>query len=255
MAHNAARSRYDARMTLRYEALPATAAYADVFKVPPPQEPGARHIKPRGTGFMLRLAPPPALPPGPAAEVPAAPGAPAARELVAAQWGLVPHWVKSASDGRLRAPKLVNAYTDTVSTGTAFRDAWLNGQRCIVPMQSFYEDDWRSGKAVPTRIARVDGAPMGVAGVWARWEGPDGEVLLSYALITVSAQAHGLLNRYGPPGADRRMPVILGEGAHAAWLSTPVAKAKEFLRPYPAQSLTANPVETKADKVPKGWLG
>ena len=268
MIPNAARARYDARMTVRYEALPATAAYADVFKVPPPQEPGARHIKPRGTGFMLRAVPAPVPShtpqPGPdgaaadaaqPAEAPAGPPGGQPRELIAAQWGLVPHWVKSASDGRLRAPKLVNAYTDTVSTGTAFRDAWLNGQRCIVPMQSFYEDDWRSGKAVPTRIARVDGAPMGVAGVWARWEGPDGEVLLSYALITVSAQAHGLLNRYGPPGADRRMPVILGEGAHAAWLSTPVAKAKEFLRPYPAQSLTANPVEHKADKVPKGWLG
>jgi putative SOS response-associated peptidase YedK len=44
---------------------------------------------------------------------------PAGRVLVPAQWGLVPHWVKSASDAKLRAPKLVNAKSDTASTGTA----------------------------------------------------------------------------------------------------------------------------------------
>ncbi len=31
-------------------------------------------------------------------------------------------------------------------------------------------------------------------------------------------------------------------------------KAKEFMHQYPAQSLAANPVESKADMVPKGVL-
>jgi hypothetical protein len=31
---------------------------------------------------------------------------------------------------------------------------------------AFHEDDLRSGKAVSTRVARVDGKPMGVAGLW-----------------------------------------------------------------------------------------
>lgn len=176
------------------------------------------------------------------------------RVLVHAQWGLVPHWVKSASDAKLRATKLVNAKSDTASTGTAFRDAWLKGQRCIVPMLAFYEDDLRSGKAVPTRVARVDGKPMGVAGLWARWQGADGEVIISYALLTVNANNHALLHRYGQPGSEKRMPVILAEGAQAAWLTAPVVKANEFMRAFAAQSLTANPVETKADKVPKGWM-
>jgi putative SOS response-associated peptidase YedK len=174
---------------------------------------------------------------------------------VPAQWGLVPHWVKSASDAKLRAPKLVNAKSDTASTGTAFRDAWLGGQRCIVPMVAFYEDDWRSGKAVPTRIARVDGKPMGVAGLWARWQGADGEVILSYCLLTVNANNHALLRRYGQPGSEKHMPAILNEGAYDAWLATRPEKAKEFMRQYAAQWLTANPVEKKADKMPKGLLG
>ncbi len=50
------------------------------------------------------------------------------------------------------------------------------------------------------------------------------------------------------------MPAILNEGAYDAWLTARPDKAKEFMRQYAAQSLLANPVEKKADKVPKGFL-
>lgn len=172
-----------------------------------------------------------------------APLPPVERTLVSASFGLVPHWVKSASDGRLRALKLVNAKIDNLTTGTAFRDAWLAGQRCIVPLQAFQVDDLRPGKPVPTRITRVDNQPMGAAGVWARWVGEDGEIIVSYALITINANAHALMNRYGHAGNDKAMPAILNEGAYDAWLNAKVNKAKEFLRPYPAEKLRANPVE------------
>jgi len=245
------------RMTIRYDALTTPDAYPDVFKVPAPAELGERRIKPRKPGYMIRLAPQAAME-GAAAESAglaatagdtATPERERERELLQVQWGLVPHWVKSASDGRLRAPKLVNARSETVTTSTPFRDAWLQGQRCIVPMQAFYVDDLRSGKPVATRIARIDGATLGVAGLWARWTGPDGDTLLSFTLLTVNANSHALLHRYGQPGSEKRMPAILSEGTHAAWLAAPVAKAGEFMRAFAAQSLTANPVETKADKV------
>jgi putative SOS response-associated peptidase YedK len=122
-------------------------------------------------------------------------------------------------------------------------------------LQAFFENDWRTGKAVPTRIARIDGRPMGVAGLWARWQSADGnEVIVSYCLLTLNANNHALLNRYGPPGGEKNMLAILNEGAYDAWLTARPDKAKEFVRQYPAQKLTANPVERKADKVPKGWL-
>jgi putative SOS response-associated peptidase YedK len=272
-------------MSTHYESLAQADTYREAFAVEPPQDLGERHLWPRKPGFFIvhtrsadalagvRPAPaaPPAVPvaaPDAAAEATTAPGetaapevvvkvpvAPPTRMLVAAQWGLVPHWVKSASDAKLRAPKLVNAKSDLASTGTAFREAWLNNQRCIVPMTAFYEDDLRTGKAIPTRVARIDGKPMGVAGLWARWQGADGEVIISYALLTVNANNHALLHRYQQPGSEKSMPVILNEGAYDAWLSVRQDKAKEFMRQYAAQWLTANPVEKKADKIPKrGFL-
>ena len=238
-------------MSTHYESLPLAQDYQDAFAVPPPESPGLRDMWPRKPGFCIRsgvatvVAAVASEPP-----VQATPAAPA-RVLVPAQWGLVPHWVKSASDGQLRATKLVNARSEIATTARAFRDAWLQGQRCIVPMAAFFEDDWRNGKAVPTRISRIDGQPMGVAGLWAVWTGPDGDTLTSYALLTVNADSHALLRRYPPRGGETRMPVILNEGAYDAWLNARVEKAHEFMRHYPSNWLTANPVERKADKVPK----
>jgi putative SOS response-associated peptidase YedK len=166
------------------------------------------------------------------------------RELGVGQFGFVPQWVKSASDAKLRSTKMVNARSETVTTSNNFRDAWLAGQRCIVPMMAFFEDDWRSGKAVPTRITRVDGKPMGVAGICERWA-KDGTEIISFTLLTVNANSHALLHRYQHNGNEKRMPVILGEGAYDAWLHTNPEKAREFMRAFSASLLTANPVEKK----------
>jgi putative SOS response-associated peptidase YedK len=171
--------------------------------------------------------------------------APLVLELVSGQFGFVPTWVKSASDAKLRSTKLVNARSETASTSKYYYDAWTRGQRCIVPMMAFIEDDYRSGKAVPTRIARVDGKPMGVAGLWERWSGADGQVIVSFTLLTVNANSHALMNRYQQPGSEKRMPAVLNEGAYGAWLRAHPQKAKEFMRAYPANWLTANPVQKK----------
>lgn len=264
-------------MSSHYESLQKADAYREFFKVAPPEDLGERMLRARRPGHIIRavsqaedagampvavpLAETPAAeavaPDAAAAEAPATPArkpaAPVVRELVMAQWGLVPHWVKTASDARLRAIKLLHARNETASTAQAFRDAWLNNQRCIIPIMAFFEDDYRSGKPVSTRISRIDGKPMGLAGLWARWQGPEGEDILSFAALNINANSHGLLHRYQPPGNERRMPSILNEGAYDAWLSVRQDKAREFMRQYPANWLTANPVENKKDKIPKDW--
>jgi putative SOS response-associated peptidase YedK len=162
-----------------------------------------------------------------------------AREALPGLFGMVPHWAKDSTIAR----HTYNARSETVAEKPSFRDAWKKGRHCIIPADAFFEPDWRSGKAVPTRIARVDGEPMGVAGLWERWVGPEGEVIDSYALLTVNANSHALMHRYQQPGSEKRMPVILNEGAFDAWLDARPEKASEFMRAYAANALTANPVE------------
>jgi putative SOS response-associated peptidase YedK len=222
-------------MTAHFESVQNAAMYPDAFDVAAPEIAFERDLWPRKLGVFVRNAP--------AAEGAAVDSAPV-RELGVGQFGFVPQWVKSASDAKLRSTKMVNARSETVTTSNNFRDAWLAGQRCIVPMMAFFEDDWRSGKAVPTRITRVDGKPMGVAGIWERWA-KDGTEIISFTLLTVNANSHALLHRYQQNGNEKRMPVILGEGAYDAWLNTKAEKAREFMRAYSANLLTANPVEKK----------
>lgn len=240
-------------MSTQYECLKSADLYAEAFGVKAPAELLGKAVWPRQQGFFIRKA---ALP-GPEASgssepatnaaagaVSAPQAAPLVMELAQGQFGLVPSWVKSVSDAKLRSTKLAVTRFETMSTATPTRDVWLNAQRCIIPMQAFLEDDWRSGKAVPTRIARVDGQPMGVAGLWAHWA-KDGEEITSFTLLTVNANSHSLMNRYQQNGNEKRMPAILNEGAYGAWLSAPLDKAREFMRAYPANLLLANPVQKK----------
>lgn len=222
-------------MTAHFESVQNATMYPDAFDVAAPEIALERDLWPRKLSVFVRNVP--------ATEGAVADSAPV-RELGVGQFGFVPQWVKSASDAKLRSTKMVNARSETVTTSNNFRDAWLAGQRCIVPMMAFFEDDWRSGKAVPTRITRVDGKPMGVAGIWERWA-KDGTEIISFTLLTVNANSHALLHRYQQNGNEKRMPVILGEGAYDAWLNTKPEKAREFMRAYSAQLLTANPVEKK----------
>lgn len=224
-------------MSSQYECLKSADLY-EVFGVDAPEALLGKAVWPRQPGFFIRKAQT-GLPES-TGDAPQA----LALELAQGQYGLVPPWVKSASDAKLRSTKLVNARSETVTTSTNFRDTWLQGQRCVIPMQAFIEDDWRSGKAVPTRIARVDGKPMGVAGLWERWS-KDGEEIISFAMLTVNANSHELMRRYQQNGNETRMPAILNEGAYSAWLSAPVDKAKEFMRSYAASLLLANPVQKK----------
>lgn len=252
-------------MSTHFETLQQSAAYLDGFGVQAPAELGSKDIWPRKPSFFIRHLPTAAAPaltedtseaspqaecevkqdevmpvegeaisPQPALVLPQ-------RSLCLGQFGLVPAWVKSASDAKLRSTKLVNARHETITTSNNFRDAWLSGQRCIVPMMAFFEDDFRPGKAVPTRISRIDGKPMGAAGVWCRWVGAGEEEIISFTLLTVNANSHALMHRYQNPGAEKRMPVILSEGAYDAYLSARPEKAKEFMRPFAAERLRANP--------------
>jgi putative SOS response-associated peptidase YedK len=242
-------------MSTQYECLKSPDLFAEAFGIAPPDALLGKEVWPRQPGFFIRkalaaveLAQVPA--PEPHAEHEAgaaptpAPASPLVMELAQGQFGLVPTWVKSASDAKLRSTKLAVTRYETMSTATATRETWLKGQRCIIPMQAFLEDDWRSRKAVPTRIARVDGKPMGVAGLWEHWTQGD-EDIISFTLLTVNANSHALMNRYGQNGNEKRMPAILNEGAYGAWLSAPLDKAREFMRAYPAHMLLANPVQKK----------
>lgn len=157
------------------------------------------------------------------------------REALPGMFGLVPHWSQDTKIAR----HTYNARCETVAEKPSFREAWRRGQRCIIPADGFYEPDWRSGKAVPTRILRADGAPMGIAGLWSWWKPPTGDKIFSYTMLTINATEHGLMKQFHKPTDEKRMVVILPESAYGDWLEAPVEQQGGFLVAYPAELLTS----------------
>jgi putative SOS response-associated peptidase YedK len=157
------------------------------------------------------------------------------REALAGLFGLVPHW---ATDLKI-CRSTYNARAETVATKPSFRDAWKRAQHCIIPAQAIYEPDWRSGKAIPTRIARADGRPMGIAGLWSAWKSPQGEWVHSYTMLTINADSHPLMNQFHKPTDEKRMVVVLPEAAYDDWLAASVGSSGGFLAPCGADVLRA----------------
>lgn len=166
------------------------------------------------------------------------------RVVEAMRWGLIPAWAKTAKLGN----RSVNA-RDIGEDGRSledrpmFRDAWRAGQRCLVPLNSFFE--WQTaGKAKqPFAIGLKDGALMGVAGLWEPWRNPDnGEVLRSFTIITTAA------NATLAPLHDR-MPGIIAPEDFGTWLTGDPAGAPTLLRPCPPDWLRLWPVTPRINKI------
>jgi putative SOS response-associated peptidase YedK len=154
-------------------------------------------------------------------------------ELLTGSFGLIPGWSK---DGKI-ARRTYNARSETVAQKPSFRNAWKRGQHCIIPAAAIYEPDWRSGKAIPTRIERADGEIIGIAGLWEWWRNPVGEVVHSYTMLTVNADEHAFMRNYHRPDDEKRMVVILPAGLYSDWLHAPASESMEFMQQYPADRL------------------
>jgi len=81
---------------------------------------------------------------------------------------------------------------------------------------------------------------MGIAGLWDSWKQPDGSWLHSYTMLTINADSHELMKSFHKPTDEKRMVVIIPEAAYGDWLSASASDSMDFMRPYPADRLTAH---------------
>ncbi|WP_346014378.1 SOS response-associated peptidase [Rubrivivax gelatinosus] len=167
------------------------------------------------------------------------------RELVIGQWGLVPWFAKTA--------KLTfstnNARFEELAQKASFKDSWAKGRRCIIPANSFDEPNWESGKNIWWRFRRVDGSPWGLAGLWNTWvDRTTGEVVESYTMLTLNADACALMSRMHKPDPklpadqqDKRSVVPIEFGDVDEWLFGTPRDAAALVRLSAPESFDARP--------------
>lgn len=155
------------------------------------------------------------------------------------RWGLVPWWAGDRSMGN----RHINARSEGVAVRRPFRDPYLAGRRCLVPVDGFYE--WRRdpGGKTPFWITRPDRGVYTLAGIWERWRDGEGGQVRSFAILTTGA---------GPllaPIHDR-MPVVVQPADREEWLD-PASDAEGLLRLLhapPEGELEAWPVSTLVNR-------
>lgn len=163
-------------------------------------------------------------------------------EAVEGRWGLISSSTVPDRLGGAEKLSTFNARDDRVANSFTFRNAWRRAQHCVIPADAIFEPDWRSGKAVATRFTRADGAPLGIAGLWDRYRDATCAWRESYTMLTINADQDPLFRHYHQPDKEKRMVVILPEGAYGDWLTASAEQSRDFLLPFPSEKLVATSV-------------
>ena len=205
----------------------------------PPENLPVGPVFPRGKGAFIRHGPEPGA------------GSPEVeRELVVAQWGLIPSFAKAA-----RLPySTSNARWETVPTAASFRQPWARDQRCIIPVREFFEPNWESGRNRWWAFRRADQQPFGLAGLWNAWlDRETGELCESYTMLTINADAHPLMSRMqkpdpkrGPDQQDKRSVVVVEPDDWDLWLAGGKPQATALLKLAPMGVFDHGPEEPEA---------
>ncbi len=168
----------------------------------------------------------------------AQPGEPPRRQLTWLRWGLVPGWAKDPALGN----RLINARAETAAAKPAFRAA-LRQRRCLVAADGFYEWQHTGARKQPYYFHLRDQGPFALAGLWERWQGPEGRTIESCTVLTTAA------NELVRPIHDR-MPVIIAPADYALWLDAAVEEPDRLARlwaPYPEREMAVDAVSARVN--------
>ena len=149
-------------------------------------------------------------------------------------WGVAPSW---------KGAPLINARAETAATRAAYRDSFRS-RRCWILASGFYE--WQAAPGpraakTPYWIARQDGEPFAMAGLWAQTTSPSGDALRSCVILTTEANAV-------VRGIHGRMPIVLQQRRERSWLSRElddeIEQLQRLLEPQAAAEFCARRVST-----------
>lgn len=147
------------------------------------------------------------------------------------RWGLVPSWAKDEKVGY----KMINARAETLTEKPSFRTAYQK-KRCLIIADSFYEWKRSNDKTkIPMRIKLKSDELFAMAGLWEKWQSPEGKSIFTCTVITTTANE--LMK-----DIHERMPVILKPEDEHIWLDPTIydlSKLNHLLKPLSEEVMEA----------------
>lgn len=141
-------------------------------------------------------------------------------QLARGRWGLIPLFSKDGQDLHTHEARAETAFAER-----NFHQPWKRGHRCVILADAVFQPGDDPGSSV--RVARADGQPLALAGLWNGWRSPAGECVESFALLTLA----------DPAQPARRRTAILRDAWIDDWLHCPVEETAAYLRPYADEGL------------------
>jgi putative SOS response-associated peptidase YedK len=162
------------------------------------------------------------------------------RHFALVRWGLIPSWVEDPKAFSL----VINARGESVNDKPAFKNA-MKRRRCLFPADGFYEWKQVAGRKRAYLARPRAGGPIGFAGLWETWMGPNGEEMETAAIVTTTA------NKEMAEVHDRA-PVIIQPGQFDFWLgcsNVDERMAMEVIAPAPDGSMEVYEVSDAVNRV------
>lgn len=167
----------------------------------------------------------------------------ASETLQLAQWGLIPHWVKTEQQAIDIRSKTLNARSETVFEKPAFRES-IRHSRCLIPSSGFFEWRTESRSKYPYFIRVQDTEIFCMAGIASQWVNrATGELMGSFSILTT--EANPLMAKIH--NTKKRMPVILEADHYRTWLDTtlPSTSVHKLCQPFPTNGLHAHTISKR----------
>lgn len=153
----------------------------------------------------------------------------------AMRWGLIPHWAKTFESEFAT----FNARIESLQEKPAFRDAWRNNQRCLIPMFGYYEWQGEKGNKQPYFIYDPNSPGLVVAGLYDQWGSQ-----ANYSCTMITKAANSKLEEIHP-----RMPVLLTPRSAKQWMNLDQNQALEYLMDVAAPEIDFYPVSKAVGNV------
>ncbi len=170
-------------------------------------------------------------------------------DLTSSQWGLIPDWVHDEQKARSLWNSTLIARGESMFEKPSFEKP-AKSNRCVLPVDGFYEHFHKNNKTFPHYIQRKDGKRLLIGALSNDWKHPvTGELISTFSIVTTKANDFMASIHNNPKIPEARMPLFIDEHNANDWISGSQSTVEALIQPDATQRLTSKTVKPLRGKL------
>jgi putative SOS response-associated peptidase YedK len=160
-------------------------------------------------------------------------------------WGFIPDWIHETDKALQHRSNTLNAVSETIFKKASFKEAILN-QRCIIPVNGFFEWKTLGSKKIPYYISPTDTEFFSIGGIYNLWQNKQANLQIgTFSILTT--QANPLMADIH--NTKKRMPLIIATGDEPRWIDVNASTntIQSLMQPFDEKQMTAYTISKLAN--------